>query len=302
MWIDVRPTAEQALWSGSRSLLVALLAPLSLAQEPDLDDLLTKAARYVERYERELGGLIADERYAQESGPDPNSSYSGTRRGPPPQPERRKLFSEFVLLQLPGTPARWAGFRNVLEVNGRGVRDRERRFDSLRFQKHPDDAVEYWRALNEESSRFNIGPITRTVNLPTLALTVLRPDSQVQFTFRIRDAHERVDREDAVVLDYEELDPPTLVSDPQGQSVYTSGRLWLTSEDGRPIRTEFVIRPMRHGLPLARITVRYGRDPRLNAWIPTQMEEEYFVARVRVRCVATYSNYRRFETSGRIVP
>jgi hypothetical protein len=43
-------------------IAVALTCGLA-AQEPDLDELLARAAAWVARYERELGALVAEERY-----------------------------------------------------------------------------------------------------------------------------------------------------------------------------------------------------------------------------------------------
>jgi len=51
--------------------------------------------------------------------------------------------------------------------------------------------------------------------------------------------------------------------------------------------------------------VTYGRDAKLAGWMPLVMEERYAQRRdgteEEVTCTATYSNFRRFETSARIV-
>ena len=51
------------------------------------------------------------------------------------------------------------------------------------------------------------------------------------------------------------------------------------------------------------LRVDYQRDPKLEMWIPARMVERYVKRREReeIACTATYSNPRRFETSGRIV-
>jgi hypothetical protein len=289
-------------------VLCVMLSLIGSAREPDLRELLARVAAYIEQYERELGTLVSQERYRQQSGvvtggfsdtPAPGRLGAGTVA--PPIPETRELFSEFLVLRLPGTNAQWAGYRNVIEVNGRRVRDRVRRFDAQLFQTATADAVALWTKLNEESSRFNIGPVARTINVPTLALIVLRGDRQAQFKYRIQNA-ERVDGVDTVVIAFEELEPPTLVSDPQGAKIYTSGRVWVTPAEGSVLRTEFAARPAPGARPLARVTVRYARDKRLNAWVPSQMEEEYYAGAVRVSGLARYSDYRRFETDGRLLP
>ena len=279
------------------ALLACLAIPLAVvAQEPDLDEVLARAATWVARYERELGALVAEERYTQEASVIPAGSSRAHAL-----PHARELLSEFVMLPVPGLDTR-VGFRNVLKVNGRAVRDRERRFNALLLEKRYEDAIEFGRQLNEESSRYNIGPITRTVNVPTLALTVVRADHQARFAMRVDDDRERVDGRDAVVVAYEELDPPSLVEGPDGRSVFASGRAWIAPADGMVLRTELILRLQKGATPLARIIVRYARDERLDAWVPTQMEEEYLFRQNRVYCLARYSNYKRFETSGRVVP
>jgi len=52
--------------------------------------------------------------------------------------------------------------------------------------------------------------------------------------------------------------------------------------------------------------VTYQRDRKLDMWVPARMRETYLETAAstvveRVSCEATYSNFRRFETSGRIV-
>jgi hypothetical protein len=54
--------------------------------------------------------------------------------------------------------------------------------------------------------------------------------------------------------------------------------------------------------------VSHRRDAKLGGWLPARMEETYSQTRTggaireEIHCLATYSNYRRFETSARIVP
>lgn len=61
-----------------------------------------------------------------------------------------------------------------------------------------------------------------------------------------------------------------------------------------------------NGIDAWKIEVDYGRDAKLDMWVPTRMHETYLQSRSTmineaIDCVATYSNFRRFETSGRIV-
>ena len=268
------------------------------AQEADLDEILARAAGYIAQYEDNLPAVVADERYRQESGLDHAGGPIGLpgARGSRSLPQVRELVSEFLLLHVPGVETQWTTLRHVLKVDGRDVRDSRRRFDGDDLRRSPRETIADWKRLNEESAQYNIGPIGRTINVPTLALVVLRADYQAQFAFRVADARDRVDGFDTVVLAYEELDPPTLVSDFDGEKVYTSGRVWVTPADGRVVRTEFATRFIRSGARVdAKVTVRYGLDRQLEAWVPVQMDEQYLAGRIRIQCVARYSNYRRLD-------
>ena len=51
----------------------------------------------------------------------------------------------------------------------------------------------------------------------------------------------------------------------------------------------------------AGITVTYESEPRLNLLVPVTMEETYSGRGSQISAVATYRNFRRFETETRIV-
>jgi hypothetical protein len=62
----------------------------------------------------------------------------------------------------------------------------------------------------------------------------------------------------------------------------------------------------------ASITVTYREEPRLSLLVPSEMLETYEGTSVsrftgkesptKINCRATYSDFKRFETSGRVVP
>lgn len=76
----------------------------------------------------------------------------------------------------------------------------------------------------------------------------------------------------------------------------TSGAAWVRPGDGVVLRTLRTARTSKNFT--ATVTVDFQRDPKLALWVPKRMEEEYGSL---VRCRSDYSNYRRFETSGRII-
>jgi hypothetical protein len=52
----------------------------------------------------------------------------------------------------------------------------------------------------------------------------------------------------------------------------------------------------------ARVLVSYGRDARLGLLVPVEMRESYDgLDHHRIECRATYSQFKRFETAGRVI-
>jgi hypothetical protein len=50
------------------------------------------------------------------------------------------------------------------------------------------------------------------------------------------------------------------------------------------------------------IAVTFDRDSRLDVWAPARMDERYDeLSGNSTTCTARYSNFRRFETSGRVI-
>src|SRR5476651_1476683 len=93
------------------------------AQTPDVELVLDKAADYVREYQRTFAGVVAEETYRQEvrgrSGTDARGfGTEGTG-------QRRDLKSDVLLVRAPGGD-HWIQFRDVFEVDGRPVRDRDR--------------------------------------------------------------------------------------------------------------------------------------------------------------------------------
>jgi hypothetical protein len=75
------------------------------------------------------------------------------------------------------------------------------------------------------------------------------------------------------------------------------------ADDGSVRRTELDVDV--DGSTTATIRVRFAPDPKLNLLVPELMEEDYRVGapgrESSISCKAVYSDFRRFETSIRIV-
>src|SRR5215475_9990047 len=158
----------------------AVMLATASAQEPQVADVLARAGAYVIEFQRQLSGVVAEEQYVQDV------RYPiGSTRFNPLLPRHRELKSDLLLVKPVGGD-RWLQFRDVFEVDGTAVRDRNERLMQLFVAPSASSASQTDR-ITEESSRYNIGNLLRTVNVPVLALVVLDPQHQERFAFKRTD-------------------------------------------------------------------------------------------------------------------
>jgi len=274
---------------------LALLAALAIGIQsaPAADPRLARAAEYIDRFERDFGQLIGDERYDQHvSGAD----Y--------PHAERRRTQSEMLFVWMP-RQGDWLTVRNVRSVDGRPIAGSERRLtDAITSTDNP---VARLRQLRDDSARFNIGRTFRNINYPTMALHFLEAKNQPRMRFVV-EQRDTVAGVDGWRVGFTEQQTPTLVQDEHGESLYAHGTVWIADRDGTVLRTRLEIFVASAPTSMS-ATVDYGRDAKLSMWVPRRMREEYMQrvtehgSRIAERITATaiYTNYRRFETSGRII-
>jgi VWFA-related protein len=257
-----------------------------------LATILERAGRYVLGYEENSRNLVAEESYRQWA-PD---ARTGTGQ------VARTLRSDLVFVRLPG-PLPWGSFRDVYEVDGQKVRDRERRLEKLFFTPGASD-YEQAEAILNESSRYNLGRPYRNINVPTLGLLFLRPDNQQRLAFK-RKGTRTVAGFSTVEVAFEEKASPTLVHDRWGNDVPASGRFWIDETRGSVLRTE-----VEYDLETEKsarspdawerglVSTEYRREAALECFVPDTMTELYHYWGIgRIDAVARYAKYRRFETS-----
>jgi len=92
----------------------------SAARNLEAQRVLAKAVDYVAGYQRQYSMLVAEERHVQRT-----------------RTEQQTLRSDVLLVRPPGLDA-WVSFRDVFEVNGRPVRDREDRLKRLFLDGSPE--------------------------------------------------------------------------------------------------------------------------------------------------------------------
>ena len=278
MWQLSRTTAALAL-------AVAAVSP-ARAGGTSLNDVLRHAGAYVRQFENDFSAIITDEQYEQEYSRDTLH-------------EHRSLRSEMLFMRLPGQGLSWLTARNVLDVDGRAVPDSHDRLE--RAIKGTSGAlVERLHSVADEGARFNLGNVFRNFNDPNLALLFFDPDYQRRFRFHLGD-EEDVSGVRARKVVFRETERPTVIRQLTRKDLFTAGAAWIHVEDGVVMRTE--LSATADGRLEVFLRVDYQRDPKLEMWIPARMVERYVKRREReaIACTATYSNPRRFETSGRVV-
>src|SRR5262249_49564964 len=94
--------------------------------------------------------------------------------------QRRTLVSDVILINAGA--AGWVSLRDVFEVDGSPVRDHTDRLLKLLTNPAPD-AYQQALRLAQEGARFNIGNLSRSINVPSTALRFVRQDMQSRSTF-----------------------------------------------------------------------------------------------------------------------
>ena len=279
----------------------AIAAAPSAVVPDDLAPVLSLAASYVLEYERTFNDLVAEEAYTQWTARSPPGTV---KLGQPVQTSgpplnctavncRRTSRAEVVFVRL-GGKIPWGTFRDVFEVDGRKVREREGRLEALFSQAASARDAERVRAILDESSRYNIGPVVRNINFPTLALMFLHPQNQPRFEWK-RGGTRRFGATLGVEVEFDEKARPTIVDKAGQGDLPAHGRFWIDPARGTVLRSETRF-DFGGGAGGALVSAEYRPEPKLALWVPSEMHEEY-TSGSRVDATARYSNFRRFSVS-----
>lgn len=256
---------------------------------------LAAADAYLVDYQKQLMFLLSDERSTQEA-----VNWTGEVT------ERRQTAGDLFVTFVPADRA-WVAVHDVAVVDGVPVDGHE----TIRQLLERNTVAGVARELFTRNARFNIGRVLRNFNEPTLALLALDRRRRSQFKFE-RARVEETGATSMVTIEFKETERPTLVQN-GGRPVYSSGEISIEAGTGRIQRTH--IRLAAEGLS-ADLTTTYSRDQKLDLWLPSAFTERYENrtvggARVRsvrpadssvVRCVSTYTNWRRFAAVSRFRP
>jgi hypothetical protein len=279
----------------------------------DVADLMPRVAAYINDYAEKMAAVIGVEHYGQWLQREDFNPGAGVSRA-----ISRQMVSEFALIRNKDD---WDGFRNVYEVDGKPVPDAKDRLATL-FAQAPATAVEQTRKIAAESSRYNLGAMQRNFNVPTVALFFLSAANQARFRFT-KEKDDDVGGVKVWKVKYEETRKPTLIRTSAGKDMPLKGEAWIDPTDGRVLKTHMQIdSEMRVSTTTrtdlgekvktsASITVTYAHDVKLQILVPVEMLETYEAPMrsaftgddnmTKVNCRATYSDFKRFETSGRLI-
>lgn len=269
---------------------VAFGLAIALAAQPaSVDVVLERLDGYLGKYEDELGALIADEDFLQDEPLLPGNS----------RPNQRRLESEVAFLRLPGD-GDWIGFRRVKRINRKPVDDRHATLMAL-LSVSSSDNIAQAKLLVAQSSEHNLGN-PRTINMPGLPLELIHRRHRPRFDVAL-EGRDRVRGRDLVKLLFTERAKPSIVFFGGQFALLSRLRAWVDPQTGELYRAHVLFASEARFRNLPRLEVEFARDPGLRLLVPTRMDEVFLLpAGGHGTGRATYSNFRRFQTSARMVP
>jgi hypothetical protein len=256
--------------------------------KPSLKDVVQRVTGYVEAYGEKASIVVATERYTQK--------LVSAAKG---QLDARVMVADFAIVKADANHT-WIGFRDVIEVDGKPLTDRDNRLVDVLSSS--SGSIDEARRICDESARFNIGGVVRNFNVPTTVLFFFSRENVDRFKFS-RNDH---DAGGIWEIQFREVRKPTLIRTPEGLSVPVEGSVWVNPVDGTVLRTHlrlFDFTTPRRGSPqpIAESDVSFRRVDAMAMWLPDRMDESYLDSDTsHITGHAEYSNYRRFETLARI--
>lgn len=128
-----------------RIIVAAFLGARAMSQTPDASTARDRLDAYLLAYEPQLSALVAAEEMTQRM----EQGFGGWRV------TNRRIHSEVAFVALPGN-AGWLGFRRVIKVNGKDVKDGGVPLGQLMAEGASDD-YDQARLLLTDSAAHNLG-------------------------------------------------------------------------------------------------------------------------------------------------
>jgi len=282
-----------------------LVLAVTLAVDPvTLDQLLTRAAWYLDYFIDRFENVVAEETYQQDSSVLLPSflPFVGTGRGgpvtPPPgagdiaRARHRDLRSDFLLVKSPDT-LDLIPFRDVIRVDGVPVRDREQRLAKL-FLNPTTDTMAHAREVANEGARYNLGSLRTTLGNPMLGISVLQLTYQPRFKFTIA-KEDRSVGPNVWIVEYQEVSSPAMIRGEANRDLFAHGRAWIETPTGRVLKTELQV---EQPTVRAKVTTTFRMDQRFEIAVPSELREVYTLANGNsIKTVASYGRFRRFDVT-----
>jgi hypothetical protein len=265
-------------------LAVVLITSDRVGQStPTLERLLDRMGEYLLEYETQLSSVVATENFEQR--------VARTLK---------VLDSDIAFRRLPGG-AEWLGFRDVRKVNFKPVKATGPSISEVLTSGDGDFRKAQTIAL--ESARHNLG-LPRTINVPTAPLEIIHPRNRQAHAYTLVESA-RVRGVTTMIVSFQETRRPTLVREPNGTLLVSSGRVWIEPKTGSIRRVEWSYQAEKRS-PRApqppQLRVDFAPNAQLGFLVPIEMRERFHTERGSGEGTATYKNFRRFGTSARIVP
>lgn len=284
----------------SACLAFTISGPAAASEPQPLAAVLARAGAYVADFHRQLSTILAEERYVQDW-----KVIRGGKHTVTVDLAHRQLVSDVVLVKPPGAAA-WMTFRDVFEVNGTAVRDRDDRLTQLirDGSSSTDDAI---RQILDESARYNIGDIKRNLNTPVYTLLFLEVANQPRFKWaRTTDGSlATVPKESETpgafrvateiwIVAFDEQQSGTMIRTTGNKDFPARGRFWIDPATGRVLMSEL---QMQNRTIKATIDVSFQSEPLLGLLVPIEMREHYEGRRTGslIEGHATYGRFRPLE-------
>ena len=243
------------------------------AQSPKVDELIPKATAYAHLFVERFSNVVAEERYEQEiTVPRRNASSSRTSSSVKPQGDDL-----------------WNAFRDVAEVDGKPVRDREDRLMKL-FLQPSSNALRRAAEIREAGARHNLIDIG-TLNNPLIVIAFLQSQYVERFRFNLAGLEKKLGP-DVRTVRFVEFRQPTMLKMNANGDLFSRGLIWIEEATGRVVKTELQLGGQTAPI---RITTLFKFDEALGINVPIVMEDWYPDRTGEFRGKASYGRFRRFE-------
>ena len=268
--------------AGAAILALAWQSGTAAQDRPTAEQLVARAGEYVAQFVAQFSGVVAEEDY--------NQRHVRERL-------TRHLRSDFLIVQIPGGMD-WLSFRDVFEVDGKPVRDRDERLVKLFLEPPSESLVRRASEIDRAGARYNLqGDL---LNNPLTALALV----QDVYRQRLRWSLVRNDREvgpDVWSVRFEERQRPTILRGNANRDLPVNGLIWIDASTGRVVKTELRLdmggRAVGAGLVIrnqSEIVTLFQFDERFGIAVPVEMRETHVFGSAEVSTVAKYGRFRRF--------